>query len=220
MQAPVVWFVSHCNDYNGRMKYVRMLGRHIGVDIYGECGDKTCGQTRSMGTRYNADTDPCFEMVNRRYKFYLSFENAICRDYVTEKAYNALKLNTIPVMFGGRDYEEILPPRSYIDALQFPDPADLAEHLYLILHNPASFAFYFRWRPHYDILTHQSVPDNCALCTGLVTGELARENTYPDMWTWLVRASGCVFTRRAWSVDRFMEMWRTESEKRAGERPQ
>ena len=129
----MVWFVSHCNDYNGRMKYVRMLGRHIGVDIYGECGDKTCGQTRSMGTRYNADTDPCFEMVNRRYKFYLSFENAICRDYVTEKAYNALKLDTIPVMFGGGDYEEILPPRSYIDALHFPDPADLAEPLLTLL---------------------------------------------------------------------------------------
>ena len=60
-----------------------------------------------------------------------------------------------------------------------------------------------------------SVPDNCDLCTGLVTGALNRERTYPDMWTWLVRGSGCVFTRRAWAVDRFMELWRTVSEKRA-----
>ena len=211
----MIWFVSHCNDYNGRMRYVRTLGRHIGVDIYGDCGDKRCGQTRSMGTRYNADTDPCFDMVNRRYKFYLSFENAICRDYVTEKAYNALKLNTIPVMFGGGDYEEILPPHSFIDALKYPDPADLADHLYSLLLDPGRFSSYFRWRPHYDILSHQSVPDNCDLCTGLVSGELARERTYPDMWDWLVRRSGCVFTRRAWDLQRFMQLWRTVSEKRA-----
>ena len=46
---------------------------------------------------YQADTDPCFSLVNRKYKFYLSFENAICDDYVTEKAFNALKLNTVNI---------------------------------------------------------------------------------------------------------------------------
>ena len=35
--------------------------------------------------------DPCFDLVAREYKFYLAFENDICNDYVTEKAYNALK---------------------------------------------------------------------------------------------------------------------------------
>lgn len=31
----VAWFVSNCNDTNGRMKYVRQLQKHIQVDIYG-----------------------------------------------------------------------------------------------------------------------------------------------------------------------------------------
>ena len=118
-------------------------------------------------------------------------------------------------MFGGGDYEEMLPPHSFIDALKYPDPADLADHLYSLLLDPGRFSSYFRWRPHYDILSHQSVPDNCDLCTGLVSGELARERTYPDMWDWLVRRSGCVFTRRAWDLQRFMQLWRTVSEKRA-----
>ena len=28
-------------------------------------------------------------------RFYLSFENALCKDYVTEKTFNALRLNTV-----------------------------------------------------------------------------------------------------------------------------
>ena len=59
-----------------------------------------------------------------------------------------------------------------------------------------------------------SVPDNCDLCTGLVTGRLAASHTYPDMWAWLVRGSGCVFTRRSWPLDRFRRVWQAVSETR------
>jgi hypothetical protein len=120
--SAIVWFVSHCKDYDGRMKYVHLLQQFISVDIYGDCGPYQCGQRRSMGHEYRVKEDPCFKMVNRKYRFYLSFENAICKDYVTEKMFNALKLNTIPVVFGGANYSQILPPGSYIDALDFPDP--------------------------------------------------------------------------------------------------
>ena len=119
----MVWFVSHCKDYDGRLKYVRLLQKFIGVDIYGECGPLRCGERRSMEYgNYNVKEDPCFRMVNKKYKFYLSFENAICKDYVTEKMFNALKLNTIPVVFGGADYSKILPPNSFINALNYPEP--------------------------------------------------------------------------------------------------
>ena len=53
-----------------------------------------------MVENYTLDQDPCFTMVNSRYKFYISFENSICKDYITEKTYNALKLNTIPIVLG------------------------------------------------------------------------------------------------------------------------
>ena len=84
-------------------------------------------------------------------RFYLSFENALCRDYITEKAFNSLKLNTIPVVLGGSDYESILPPGSFINARQFYSPEHLANYLYKVLNNSTLHDSYFQWRPYYNI---------------------------------------------------------------------
>ena len=98
--SPIVWFVSHCGTPSGREKYVKILRDYIGVDIYGKCGRNKCGRVKNVEVKYSVDEDPCFTMVNSRYKFYISFENSICKDYITEKTYNALKLNTIPIVLG------------------------------------------------------------------------------------------------------------------------
>ncbi|XP_076036070.1 alpha-(1,3)-fucosyltransferase C-like [Oratosquilla oratoria] len=67
--------------------------------------------------------------------FYLAFENQICRDYVTEKFFRPLSSSAIPVVFGGANYSSIGPPNSYIDALAFPGPKDLAEYLWTVATN-------------------------------------------------------------------------------------
>lgn len=78
----IAWFVSNCNPPNGRDRYVNELKKHIDVDVYGGCGDKQC--PRFSGKE-------CDNILNRDYKFYLSFENSNCKDYITEKFYvNAL----------------------------------------------------------------------------------------------------------------------------------
>jgi len=78
----VAWFVSNCEDQNGRLDYARTLSKYISVDIYGKCGTKNCSRDNETS---------CFTKLEKDYKFYLAFENSNCKDYITEKFFiNAL----------------------------------------------------------------------------------------------------------------------------------
>lgn len=44
-------------------------------------------------------------MIENKYKFFLSFENTFCNDYVTEKLFSILLLNIVPIVFGGVGYK-------------------------------------------------------------------------------------------------------------------
>ena len=48
------------------------------------------------------------KMVEKHYKFYMLFENSLCDDYVTEKLWNAININIIPVVLGAYKYSELL----------------------------------------------------------------------------------------------------------------
>ncbi|KAK4467445.1 hypothetical protein MN116_009047 [Schistosoma mekongi] len=88
----VAWFVSNCLPKSPRMQYASKLSQYISVDIYGTCGTLTCSKDNSTNTQ----TNDCLKMIRENYKFYLSFENSLCREYITEKLYrNALNHTTI-----------------------------------------------------------------------------------------------------------------------------
>ena len=94
--------------------------KHIPVDVFGECGNKNCDQHKKG----------CHQYLEDNYKFYLSFENALCTDYVTEKLYRTLSLDLVPVVMGRADYSHFAPPGSYIDIADFASPALLAKELW------------------------------------------------------------------------------------------
>ena len=71
------------------------------------------------------------------------------QDYVTEKFFNILPYNVIPVVFNGANMSAIAPPHSYINAEDFSSVEQLAEYLQIVARNNSLFASYFWWRDYY-----------------------------------------------------------------------
>lgn len=176
------WFVGHCVTTGRREDYISELQRYnITVDIYGGCGTLKCGPPRSW---------KCYEEAARQYKFYLSFENMLCLDYVTEKFTRVLATNIVPVVFGGADYSHYGPPGSYINALQFDSPKALAEYLIYLDKNPKEYNRYFDWKRGYDVTFYRSEMYACELCLKLMDPN-SPPKTYHDIRNWWHEMANC-----------------------------
>lgn len=140
----LVWFVSNCESPSKRKWYVKMLQKHIRVDIYGRCGPYSCSQA----TAINGSLPTCEqELIEKKYKFYLAFENSVCRDYITEKFYRRWKLNSVPIVLSRAVVQDLLPPKSYIAVDDFPrGPRQLAEYLKSLMDNDEEYLKYSEWK--------------------------------------------------------------------------
>lgn len=92
----VSWVVSHCETHGEREAYVRLLERHLPVHKYGECGRFRCARS---------EDDVCLQRVTSTYKFFLAFENALCKDYITEKMFRYYNADVVVVVRGSDDYQ-------------------------------------------------------------------------------------------------------------------
>lgn len=162
---PIGWMVSHCKTGSSRETYARELGQFIPVDIYGKCGNLSCFRYKKHWRSH----PKCYDMLEENYKFYLSFENSICTDYVTEKFYEIINRGILPIVYGGANYSQIAPPHSYINALEFT-PEKLADYLKLLDANDTLYNEYFWWKDHYqfEVGLEQTVRHGfCDLCKKL-----------------------------------------------------
>jgi len=176
------WFVSHCATQARRETYVKKLKKLIQVDVYGKCGKLKCSRDNETA---------CFLQLERDYKFYLSFENSICDDYVTEKFFNILKYNVIPITYNGVDMSAVAPPHSHINALEYKSVSALARRLMSVLEDDALYASYFWWKDFYQVRTGMldSAQAFCDLCEALHKN--TKPQVYSDLHHWWVADSHC-----------------------------
>lgn len=182
----IAWVVSNCHSENKREEYVKELTKYFQVDIFGHCsqnsglvnGDRTIGQHDNIITHY---------------KFYLAFENANCRGYVTEKFWNALRQGAIPVVMGDSEaYKRYAPPGSYIDTAWFETPADLVSYLKRVVSDGVSYRDHFEWIEKYKLVNNYW----CLLCTKAHEWNGVHQ-VYTDLSGWYAQDS-C----KTWNVSR------------------
>ena len=173
----VAWSVSNCRTQSRREQYVQELQKYIDVDIFGPCQTLRCppGNPR----------DGCLGLLNTTYYFYLSFENSLCRDYVTEKFFKVFdNINVIPVVRGGTDYEQYFPPNTFINTADFESPQHLATHLKTLMTDTKRYGEMLRTKDNFLLKSARPGGDGmCDLCRRLHVPDIP-EHVYQDFMDW------------------------------------
>ena len=125
----VIYIQSDCNPPSDRDSYVWELMKYVKVDSYGEClhnRDLPDNLTNTL----SFDTVGLYN-IQAQYKFTLSFENARCNDYITEKVWRPLYIGSVPIVRGSPTVKDWAPDKKYsiINADEFSNPKDLAAYL-------------------------------------------------------------------------------------------
>jgi hypothetical protein len=152
----VAWFVSHCETSSHRELYAKELVKHIDVDIFGGCGNN------SVCPRLGG----CFQEILAPYKFYLSFENAFCKEYYTEKLHDVVKQDILPIVLGDTDYNSLLPPEMFLNIRDFRSPKELADHLLRLDSNDKLYNAHLRAKEAYRCAVSYAAEHRfpCKLC--------------------------------------------------------
>ena len=183
--------MSRCHSTGGRERLLEALRRFMRVDVYGRCGDLEC--SHSGGWRSGAT---CYREMAQNYKFYFSFENSLCDEYVTEKLFNILHSKVIPVTFGSSDYARLAPPGSYINVMDFSSVRDLVDYLRMVHESDEKFASHLLIKDYYHI-----DKDNlfrlafCQLCSKLHSSS-EPPKSYGNLTKWWLDDSRCRTLRR------------------------
>lgn len=179
-------FVSNCNAANSRLEYIKELKKYIDVDIYGYCGDKQCVKD-SQNT--------CYEMLRKEYKFYFSFENANCKEYITEKFFlNALRHDVVPVVMGAHpdDYKRVAPTGSYIHVEDFSGPKALSQYLKKLAQDDEEYNKYFEWKDKGEFIDTKFW---CRICALLWDPDRPKISV-ADLNQWWRRPGTCIGSKR------------------------
>ncbi|XP_013397115.1 glycoprotein 3-alpha-L-fucosyltransferase A-like [Lingula anatina] len=154
----VAWMVSKCVTRSQRERYVSELQKYIPVDVYGACGPLKCSKR---------DDKNCLDNINRDYKFYLSFENSISTDYITEKFWKMLDRDIVTVTRGPANYSRVgIKPEWHINTNDFKSPKDLADYLKYLDMNVTAYVKYLEWKNQYVGL-YSKAEVYCDLCAKL-----------------------------------------------------
>ncbi|XP_045178836.2 alpha-(1,3)-fucosyltransferase fut-5-like [Mercenaria mercenaria] len=153
-----LWFVSHCRTPSKREVYASELAKYTNVTKVGKCN---MNRSSSCPKRSDCDTDWA-----KKYKFYLAFENSLCIDYITEKAFLWFTRDIVIVVRGAIHYENYLPKGTFIDTNAFNSAKELAQHLNKVGANEEEYTNILKLKDHYSVIKEREHAQisYCNLC--------------------------------------------------------
>lgn len=172
-----VWVVSHCNTISKREKYINEMSKYIGIDTYGKCG-------RSCDTN---SAEECKQILSKTYKYYLSFENTLCNDYMTEKISTIYMddMNFIPVVRGAPNAKDYLPKNTFVLASDFKSPKDLAEYLKRLGQNKTLYTSILKEKDKYYYQSNSYFQGAmCEICGRLNNNFTTNSTKDLEQWLW------------------------------------
>ncbi|MFT4071628.1 MAG: glycosyltransferase family 10 [Dysgonamonadaceae bacterium] len=135
----ICMFVSSPMNNSRRKEYLSGLMQHISIDSYGRWMNNR-KILNDIGYRSKLETI-------RHYKFTIAFENAVSRNYVTEKFFDPLIVGSVPVYLGAPDIDRFSPGQnSFIDVRDYSSPEKLAQELHRLCRDSTAYGTFFKWK--------------------------------------------------------------------------
>ena len=170
----VAWYENSCTSQSLRQTYVKEMQKHAPIDTFGSCGTQKC----------DPDVAKCYKTIGEKYKFYLAFEDSLCKDYLSDKVWIMMQYNIVPVVLGAADYARFLPRNSYIDARNFKSAKALAQYLIKLDYGENLYNSYFEWKMQYKVVVKPWPGRFCTLCSHLNNRETVYSTKYNIQEWW------------------------------------
>lgn len=137
----VCMFISSPVNKSKRLEYLSELMEYIHIDSYGTWR-RNCRINEDSGYKMKLD-------IIKRYKFTIAFENAISKDYVTEKFFDPLIMGSVPIYFGAPNIDDFSPgDYSFIDTRNYDSPKSLAEDIKKYCTNDPLYEELLKWKKY------------------------------------------------------------------------
>jgi hypothetical protein len=170
------WFINDCPT-NTNLKFAKEISNYFPIKVGGNCikiinGSKVIYLEENI---FYGRGSSCERDYMKKNKFHIAFEANNCTDYVTEKFWHSLSLDTIPVVFqpSKEAYKRLVPEDSFIHAQDFNyNPKLLAQYLNRVSNEKELYLKHLKWKFKFKLHFEGETTDPtdfkiCQLCTKL-----------------------------------------------------